>query len=79
MLNFGDVVLNYLEKYFGEEVTLPIRAHVASKRYLAAVEDNYYDDLSEASKKSLKVQGGIFSKEEAEEFLFDSPKTKQGG
>ena len=27
-----DLGANYLEKYFGEEVTLPIRAHVASKR-----------------------------------------------
>ena len=60
---------NSLSKYFGEEVTLPIRAHVASKRYLAAVEDGYYDQLSEASKESLKVQGGIFTKEEAEEFI----------
>ena len=34
-----DLGADYLSKYFGEEVTLPIRAHVASKRYLAAVED----------------------------------------
>ena len=71
-----DLGANYLEKYFGEDVTLPIRAHVASKRYLAAVEDGYYDDLSEASKKSLKVQGGIFSKEEAEEFI-NKPQMKE--
>ena len=71
-----DLGANYLEKYFGEEVTLPIRAHVASKRYLAAVEDGYYDDLSEASKKSLKVQGGIFSKEEAEKFI-NKPQMKE--
>ena len=57
-----DLGADYLSKYFGEEVTLPIRAHVASKRYLAAVEDGYYDELSGASKISLKVQGGIFSK-----------------
>ena len=71
-----DLGANYLEKYFGVEVTLPIRAHVASKRYLAAVEDGYYDDLSEASKKSLKVQGGIFSKEEAEGFI-NKPQMKE--
>ena len=64
-----DLGADYLAKYFGEEVTLPIRAHVASKRYLAAVEDGYYDQLSEASKESLKVQGGIFTKEEADEFI----------
>jgi len=64
-----DLGANYLSKYFGEEVTLPIRAHVASKRYLAATEDGYYEELSEASKESLKVQGGIFSEEEAEAFI----------
>jgi predicted HD phosphohydrolase len=60
---------DYLSKYFGEEVTLPIRAHVDSKRYLSAVEDGYYDLLSEGSKISLVVQGGAFTTEEAEEFI----------
>ena len=60
---------NYLAKYFGEEVVNPIRAHVDSKRYLSAVEDGYYDLLSEASKASLAVQGGPFSKAEAEKFI----------
>ena len=58
-----------LKKYFGEDVILPIRAHVDSKRYLSSVEDGYYESLSEASKLSLKVQGGPFNKEEAEEFI----------
>ncbi len=71
-----DLGADYLAKYFGEEVTLPIRAHVASKRYLAAVEDGYYDELSGASKISLKVQGGIFSKQEAEEFI-NKPQMKE--
>ncbi|MBI28880.1 MAG: hdig domain protein [Pelagibacteraceae bacterium] len=60
---------DYLSNYFGEEVTRPIRAHVESKRYLSAVEKGYYDLLSEASKASLVVQGGSFTKEEAEEFI----------
>ena len=64
-----NVGADYLSKYFGEEVTLPIRAHVASKRYLSFVEDGYYDLLSEASKISLVVQGGPFTKEEAEKFI----------
>ena len=71
-----DLGADYLAKYFSEEVTLPIRAHVASKRYLAAVEDGYYDQLSEASKESLKVQGGIFTKQEAEEFI-SKPQMKE--
>ena len=60
---------DYLSEYFGEAVTLPIRAHVDSKRYLSAVEKGYYELLSEASKKSLEVQGGPFTKEQADEFI----------
>ena len=60
---------DYLSTYYGEEVTRPIRAHVACKRYLSTVEDGYYDILSEASKISLEAQGGPFTKEEAEEFI----------
>ena len=60
---------DYLSQYFTEEVTLPIRAHVDSKRYLSSVEKGYYESLSEASKLSLKVQGGPFTKEEAENFI----------
>ena len=60
---------DYLSAYYGEEVTRPIRAHVACKRYLSSVEDGYYEILSEASKISLEAQGGAFTKEEAEEFI----------
>ena len=67
---------DYLSQYFGDQVTLPIRAHVDSKRYLSAVEDGYYDLLSEGSKKSLEVQGGPFSKEQANNFI-NKPFMKQ--
>jgi len=60
---------DYLSSYYGDEVTRPIRAHVACKRYLSSVEKGYYDILSEASKISLKAQGGPFTKNEAEEFI----------
>ena len=60
---------DYLSQYFDEIVTLPIRAHVDSKRYLSAVEKEYYELLSEASKKSLEVQGGPFTKEQADVFI----------
>ena len=59
----------YLSQHFGDEVILPIRAHVDSKRYLAGIEEGYYDLLSKASKKSLIAQGGPFTKEEAKEFI----------
>ena len=60
---------DYLAQYFDEKITLPIRAHVNSKRYLAFAEESYYNLLSEASKISLVAQGGPFTKEEAEKFI----------
>ena len=60
---------DYLSSYYGDEVIRPIRAHVACKKYLSSVEENYYNILSEASKISLKAQGGPFTKDEAEEFI----------
>ena len=60
---------DYLSTFYGEEVTRPIRVHVACKRYLSTVEGGYYEILSEASKISLEAQGGPFTKEEAEEFI----------
>ena len=48
----------WLSQYFGPAVTEPVRMHVAAKRYLAAVEPGYFDQLSEASKLSLRLQGG---------------------
>lgn len=58
-----------LSKYFGPEVTEPIRRHVQAKRYLCRVDKDYWASLSAASKTSLKLQGGIFSEREAAEFI----------
>lgn len=60
---------DYLSQYFDEKVTIPIRAHVNSKRYLAFAEESYLNLLSEASKISLVAQGGPFTKEEAKNFI----------
>jgi len=62
-----DVGYKFLEKYFVKDVLGPIKYHVKAKRYLAR-EDKYYRLLSEASKTSLKLQGGAMSNEEAEKF-----------
>ena len=61
--------LGYLNKIFSPAVTEPIRMHVNAKRYLCAVDSNYYDSLSPASKVSLELQGGIYSEQEAQEFI----------
>lgn len=61
--------LGYLKTIFGDAVTEPIRMHVNAKRYLCAVNQDYWDSLSPASKTSLELQGGIFSEAEATEFI----------
>src|SRR5262249_31836397 len=48
----------WLTDCFGEEVTEPIRLHVTAKRYLCAIDKEYLDRLSSASKQSLALQGG---------------------
>jgi phosphonate degradation associated HDIG domain protein len=58
----------WLSQHFGPEVSEPVRLHVAAKRYLSATEPAYYDVLSEASKLSLKLQGGPMSVEEQRRF-----------
>jgi len=59
----------FLGQIFGVEVTEPIRLHVLAKRYLCAVDSQYWQGLSPASQRSLQLQGGIFSPQEAEEFI----------
>jgi gamma-butyrobetaine dioxygenase len=49
---------NWLARWFGPDVTEPVRLHVAAKRYLCAVEPGYFERLSPASVYTLGVQGG---------------------
>jgi len=58
----------FLEHFFGPEVTEPVRLHVDAKRYLCAVEPDYFSRLSEASILSLELQGGPMSAEEVNAF-----------
>ena len=51
----------HLTRWFGNEITEPIRLHVPAKRYLCTVDQGYFDKLSEASKRSLMLQGGKMS------------------
>lgn len=53
---------------FAEDVLEPIRWHVDAKRYLCRERPGYYEGLSPDSKRSLALQGGIFSAEEASAF-----------
>jgi len=58
----------WLEQHFGPEVTTPVRLHVAAKRYLCAVEADYFGKLSSDSVRSLALQGGPMSAEEVAAF-----------
>jgi phosphonate degradation associated HDIG domain protein len=58
----------WLANGFGSAVTQPIRLHVAAKRYLCAVDPDYTERLSNASRQSLKLQGGPMSPEEVQSF-----------
>ncbi|ERN42918.1 phosphonate degradation operons associated HDIG domain protein [Rubidibacter lacunae KORDI 51-2] len=58
-----------LEQLFPAAVTRPIQLHVAAKRYLCAVDPDYWDSLSLASKRSLELQGGVYSAEAAAAFI----------
>jgi gamma-butyrobetaine dioxygenase len=59
---------DWLARWFAPAVTEPIRHHVAAKRYLCAVDQDYYGQLSDASKYTLGVQGGPMSAAEQSAF-----------
>ncbi len=58
----------FLEAYYPASVTGPIRLHVAAKKYLCALEGQYFAHLSAASVQSLQVQGGPMTETEIEAF-----------
>ena len=57
----------YLKKFFNKGVVEPIKYHVLAKRYLAR-DKKYFNSLSDASKISLKLQGGVLNAKESKEF-----------
>lgn len=61
--------LPFLRGLFGDRVLGGIQLHVDAKRYLCATRPAYHDSLSDDSKRSLKLQGGIFSTDEAAAFI----------
>ena len=62
-------VLPFLRGLFPDSVINAIQRHVDAKRYLRATRPEYHDSLSDDSKRSLKLQGGIFSEGEAAAFI----------
>ena len=60
-----------LSKGFSPKVARLVESHVEAKRYLTYRYPEYYDGLSEASKKTLEYQGGRMTAEEAQAFEQD--------
>ena len=63
-----NIAFNFLKIYFKPEIFEPIKLHVQAKRYLCR-NKSYWSILSEASKVSLKLQGGIMNDNEAKKFV----------
>lgn len=59
----------FLRGLFPDRVIGAISGHVDAKRYLCATRSGYYDALSDDSKRSLKLQGGIFDAQQARAFI----------
>lgn len=57
-----------LEGFFPSVVIDCVRCHVDAKRYLCATRPEYFDRLSEASIRSLELQGGPMSPDEVAAF-----------
>jgi phosphonate degradation associated HDIG domain protein len=69
------VALPFLRGLFADDVLQPIKLHVDAKRYLCVRGDGmlsgaeYWAALSEDSKRSLELQGGVFTAAEANAFI----------
>ena len=61
--------LPFLRGLFPDRVLGGIQLHVDAKRYLCATLQGYEEALSADSKRSLKLQGGVFSADQAAVFI----------
>ena len=58
----------WLASLFPPEVVEPVRLHVLAKRWLCTMDEDYWHGLSEASQRSLLVQGGRMDRTEMAAF-----------
>lgn len=61
--------LPFLRGLFPDRVLDAIKLHVDAKRYLCRTRPDYRAALSADSKRSLELQGGIYSREQCDEFI----------
>jgi len=62
------VALPFLRGVFSDKVLACIQLHVDAKRYLCATIPGYQEALSADSQRSLQLQGGVFTLEQAKAF-----------
>jgi len=62
----------YLSEHgFSSKISKLVASHVLAKRYLTRKDPDYYNQLSEASRRTLEFQGGMMTAEEANTFEKD--------
>lgn len=61
--------LPFLRGVFSDRVLDAIRLHVDAKRYLCATRPDYRENLSDDSKRSLALQGGVYDAAQSEAFI----------
>ena len=61
--------LPFLRGLFPDAVLDAIKLHVDAKRYLCRANEGYWARLSEDSKRSLELKGGVFAPAQAERFI----------
>ena len=69
VMNHEYVGANYLKNLgFNNIVCEFVKSHINTKRYLISTDNSYYNNLSDASKKTFEYQGGKLNKEQIELF-----------
>jgi phosphonate degradation associated HDIG domain protein len=63
-----ELAARYLAAHFLPAAVEPVRLHVAAKRYLCSVDSAYLQILSDPSRISLELQGGLMTPEEVDAF-----------
>ena len=61
--------LPFLRGLFSDSLLNGIKLHVDAKRFLCATKSEYFASLSADSVRSLALQGGIFSPDQAQAFI----------
>lgn len=63
------IAIPFLRGRFSERVLGAIGGHVDAKRWLCAVRPGYHEALSDDSRRSLVLQGGVFDEAQAAAFI----------